>query len=88
MFDSSTLLQVVVCGSLRYFRNFGRHVFVIANNSFWEVSQLGISDSTFNRLSNLVSGILALFLLYGSLDATLDHVLDEASLPALYSEMV
>jgi len=90
------LLRVVVCGSLSYSCHFRHYISIIGIGSVWEVSQLGISVSTFYRLSYLVSirnsclvlGILALFLC-GRFDATLDHVLGEAILqPASHPGMV
>ena len=92
MFDSSMLflLHVVICGGLSYFCNFRCHISIIANSSFWKVSQLCISVITFHRLSYLISvRNSCLVFLYGRLDATLDHELDEAvPPPASHSGMV
>jgi hypothetical protein len=49
------LLHVVVCGGLSYSCNFRHYISTIAIGSVWEVSQLGISVSTFYRLSYLIS---------------------------------
>jgi hypothetical protein len=49
------LLHVVVCGSLSYSCHFRHYMSIVAIGSVWEVSQLGISVSSFCRLSYFVS---------------------------------